>query len=176
MKSKPKCGRRKVWSNFPPASASFEKQGHNDIYMFAFLRSRTEGEVGEAPGHDPHTHPVAQGRGSVIIVLHREPWSEGQPMCFVCLKANSQLVGFVFPRKQTNDLLRDPNTLFIVPVATKWGQFLGSEAQNRQSAPKLLLTLLPAIFHSAQLKHGLLRKIPELQMLGCWFLSKLLRA
>lgn len=92
-------------------------------------------------------------------------------MCFVCLKANSQSVGFVFPRKQTNDLLRDPNTLFIVPVATKWGQFLGSEAQNRQSAPKLLLTLLPA-----QLKHGLLRKIPELQMLGCWFLSKLLRA
>lgn len=66
MKSKPKCGRRKVWSNFPPASASFEKRGHNDIYMFAFLRSRTEREVGEAPGHDPHTLLL---RGAVPLLL-----------------------------------------------------------------------------------------------------------
>lgn len=56
-----------------------------------------------------HT-PVAQGVVPFLLLcaLHREPWSEGQLMCSVCMKTNSELVGFVFPRKQTNDLPGKP--------------------------------------------------------------------
>ena len=36
------------------------------------------------------------------------PQSEVRPMYFVCMKTKSELVGFVFPEKQANDLLRKP--------------------------------------------------------------------
>lgn len=36
------------------------------------------------------------------------PWSEVQLMYFVYMKTKSELVGFVLPEKQANDLLRKP--------------------------------------------------------------------
>lgn len=71
------------------------------------------------------------------IVLHREPWSEGQPMCFVCMKANSELVGFVFPRNKQMTFGENPNALFIVPVVRKRGVsgLRGTEETDCTQAP-----------------------------------------
>lgn len=94
---KTKCGGRKVWSSLPQASASFEKQG-------AFLPFWCAGQGCVWDNSQTRTHTtVAQGEFplSLFCVLYREPRSEGQPMCFICMKTNSELVGFVFP-KETN--------------------------------------------------------------------------
>lgn len=108
MKRKPNVEGERSGATFGRLLPHLKRDGDNDICTLAFLRSRTGGHVGEAPGHDPHTS--CSGRSSVFIALcsYREPWTEGQLMCSVCMKTNSEVVGFVFPRKQTNDLPGKP--------------------------------------------------------------------